>query len=343
MSRIDTLREEARKLLKAGKVKYIIGYEGGADGLTASPVFIKDPDEAEKLIWDPGCVHNLAKFLVDEKRRKARQKQPDTRPVGIIVKGCDSRAVVVLLQEKFISREDVVLLGVSCEKTGVADAKKLAKKLGKKKPLKVEFGDKDNIIVETAAGKVEIPAAEVLAERCLECKANVPVIADLIIGDKTTRTVEKPFRSIEELESLSVEERWTFWKKQLGRCIRCYACRSVCPLCYCDECVVDSIAFAVTADTTAEEKAQKIKWLERSPVSSENIFYHLVRAVHLAGRCIDCAECERACPLDIPIRFLNKKLEKDAKELFGYEPGFDQDAPSLFSSFNDQDPGAFIR
>lgn len=343
MAKIDTLREEAKKLLIAGKVKYVIGYEVGADGVTASPVFIKNPDEAEKLVWNPGCVHNLAKFLVDEKRRKARQKQPDTRPVGIIVKGCDSRAVVVLLQEKFISREDVVLLGVSCEKTGVVDENKLAKKLGKKNPLGIEFGETDTFIAETHEGKVEIPAQDLLAERCLECKANVPVIADLIIGDKTKRTVEKPFRSVEELQALPVEERWAFWKEQLDRCIRCYACRSVCPLCYCNECVADSIAFAVTADTTAEEKAQKIKWLERSPASSENIFYHLVRAIHLAGRCIDCAECERVCPLDIPIRFLNKKLEKEAKELFGYEPGFDQNLPSLISSFNDQDPEDFIR
>jgi len=69
----------------------------------------------------------------------------------------------------------------------------------------------------------------------------------------------------------------------------------------------------------------------------------MVRAIHLAGRCIDCGECERVCPMDIPIRFLNKKLEKDAKELFDYEAGFDPEQPSLVSSFKDEDPEDFIR
>jgi formate dehydrogenase subunit beta len=197
--------------------------------------------------------------------------------------------------------------------------------------------------VTTKDGKTKIPALEILAERCLECKANFPVIYDVFLGEKTKRQPDNPFHSLEKIESLSKEERWKFWKEQLSKCVRCYACRSVCPMCYCDECVVDTINFAVTADTTAEEKAQKIKWLEKSPVLSENFVYHFIRAIHLAGRCIDCAECERVCPLDIPIRLLNKKLEKAAKELFDYDAGFDPDRPSLVASFRDEDPEDFIR
>jgi ferredoxin len=343
MSHIENLKEEAKRLLKDGKVKYIIGYETGTNGWMSSPAFIRKPEEVEKLIWNPSCVHNLTRFLVDEKRRKAREKQPDQRPVGVIVKGCDSRAIVVLLQEKFIDRKDVHIIGVSCENAGVLDPKKLSQKLKGRQPEKIEAGEEGQLIVTTSEGQVKIPAGEVLAERCLECRAHYPVIYDVLVGEKTKRSVDKPFQSLSTIEALSAEERWQFWKDQLDKCIRCFACRSVCPMCYCDECVVDSINFAVTADTAAEEKAQKIKWIDRSAASSENFVYHLVRAIHLAGRCIDCGECERACPLDIPLRFLNKKLEKEAKELFGYDAGFDPALPSLVSSFKDEDPEDFIR
>ncbi len=343
MVNLDNLKKEANRILKEEKVKYIIGYKKSSNGLFTVPAFIKNPEEVEKLTWDPTCVYNLTRFLVDEKRKKAKEKEPDERPVGLIVKGCDSRALVVLLQEKFINRDDVYILGVSCEETGVLDEKKLAKTLKGKKVKNIEFGKNDNFVVTTKDGKTEIPAKEILAERCLECNANFPVISDILFGEKVKRKSDNPFESLEKFESLSKEERWTFWKEQLDKCIRCYACRSVCPMCYCDECVADTINFAVIAETTAEEKAQKIKWVEKSPVTSENFVYHLVRAIHLAGRCIDCGECERACPLDIPLRLLNKKLEKEAKELFGYEAGFDADVPSLVSSFKDEDPEDFIR
>ena len=343
MVKLEDIKKEAKAVLKDEKVKCIIGYQKSSNGLMPVPAFIKNPEDVEYMVWDPTCIHNLTRFLVDEKRRKAREKHPDERPVGLMVKGCDSRALVVLLQEKFINREDVYIIGVSCENTGVVDKKKLERKFKDTKIKKLEFDEKDNITVFTEDGQKKIPASEILAERCLECRASYPVIYDVLLGEKTKRQPEKPYQSVEKIESLSKQERWDFWKEQLSKCIRCYACRSVCPMCYCDECVVDTINFAVTADTTADEKAQKIKWLEKSPVLSENFVYHFIRAIHLAGRCIDCGECERVCPLDIPIRFLNKKLEKDAKELFDYDAGFDPEQPSLVSSFRDEDPEDFIR
>ena len=129
MVNVEDLHKEAKRILKGGKVKYVIGYERDLNGLMPKPAFIKNADDVDRLIWDSTCVHNLTKFLVDEKKRKDGEKKPDERPVGIVVKGCDSRAIVVLLQEKYIHREDVHILGVSCERNGVIDEKKLKKKV----------------------------------------------------------------------------------------------------------------------------------------------------------------------------------------------------------------------
>ena len=169
MAKIDDLKEEARKLLESGKVKYIIGYGPASNGWLAAPLFVKKPEDVDKLIWNPGCVHNLVRFLVDEKRRKSREKNPDKRPVGVFVKGCDSRAIVVLLQEKFIERNDVYILGISCEKAGVVDDAKLAKKMAGKRAKTIEVDDQNRFVISADGAKIVVPAEELMAGRCLEC------------------------------------------------------------------------------------------------------------------------------------------------------------------------------
>jgi formate dehydrogenase subunit beta len=342
MVKIDDIKNKCKNLLEEGKVKYIVGYKKRNDSYMSVPAFFEKIEDVDQLVWNPSCVYNLVRFLRDEKIRKERQKTPDTRPIGLVVKGCDSRAINVLLQEKFIKPEDVYVIGVACEKSGVIEKKKLLKKFDEKNIKQIEFGKENNFVITTEKGKTTVPAEEILAEKCIECNFNTPVVYDVLFGEKVERAVSEPFKSLEKLESISTEEKWNFWKKELDKCIRCYACRSVCPMCYCDECVADSIILAVKPDTTAEEKAGKIRWVEKSSVSSENFNYHLVRALHLAGRCIDCGECERVCPVDIPLRFLNKKMEKEASEKFGYMAGMDPQKPALVSDFKDDDPQDFI-
>jgi Na+-translocating ferredoxin:NAD+ oxidoreductase RnfC subunit len=78
--------------------------------------------------------------------------------------------------------------------------------------------------------------------------------------------------------------------------------------------------------STAEEKAAYPRFLGKTVTPADNLFYHLIRVFHHAGRCADCGECERACPMDIPLRKLERKLQKEIKEIFGYE---DEDIPFL--------------
>ncbi|MBI5119610.1 MAG: Coenzyme F420 hydrogenase/dehydrogenase, beta subunit C-terminal domain [Rhodospirillales bacterium] len=341
---VAAIKAHAKALLEKGTVRAVIGYRNSTAGLLAEPFVFTGPESVDDLIYGPSCVQNLALYLVNDKKERAHHKSDDARPVAVVAKGCDARAITVLLQEKHFLREAIHVIGVSCEGTGVVDTKKLARKLGGKHAVEIDFDGGEAFAVTTADGVQSLPAAEIMAERCLECRGAHPQLADIAFGEaKTDRALHTPFQAVKHKMKEEQDNRWSFWARQFDRCLRCYACRSVCPMCYCEECVVDSIQFAVLPDTTAEEKANRIKWIERSPNRSESAMYHMVRAIHLAGRCIDCAECERVCPVNIPLRLLNTRLEMEAFETFDYNPGSDMNAPTLTSSFKDTDPNSFIR
>lgn len=237
------------------------------------------------------------------------------------------------------------ILGISCETTGMLDEYKLERRgINPDQCISAEF-DGDNFILNKNAENQQILSApELMADRCLECRNPFPQLNNAVFGEEKTRNLAAPFTALMQFEQNTPQViRWNFWQHQFERCIRCSACRSVCPMCYCEECIVDSINYSVMPDTTAEEKANRIRWIERSASRANNIGYHLTRALHLAGRCIDCGECERVCPVKIPLRLLNTKLEREARERFGYEPGASIEVAAFVSSFRDNDPNNFIR
>lgn len=344
MVKVEELRAYAADLLEQNKVKGVIGYRRGSAGMLAEPCVIDNAADAASLVWDPACLNNLALYLVKDRKAQAASKTPDKRPLAVVAKGCDSRAVGVLLQENYFKREDVVVIGVSCEGTGVVDPRKLSGKLKGRTASKIEFDGADSFRVTIGKTESVVPAKDIMADRCLECRTAFPAIRDVLFGENVEqREYATPFSAVKEAQDASEEERWATWEHHFDRCLRCFACRSVCPMCYCPECVVDSTTFVNSPDTTAEEKADRIRWCDRSAGSAESAMYHLTRAIHLAGRCVDCGECERVCPVNIPLRLLNTKLEMEAFEMFEYQAGRDFAQASLLSSFRDEDPNGFVR
>jgi hypothetical protein len=119
----NQLKEAVKKTISRDDVKYVVGYEKGTFGFQSTPTFAYKLEDSEKFIFSPLCVHNLAVFpMLEEKPPLRKGEEPDSRKLGVVVKGCDSRAIVQILQEKGLERDKVVIIGIPCE--GVIDPKK---------------------------------------------------------------------------------------------------------------------------------------------------------------------------------------------------------------------------
>jgi len=314
------LHREAKTLLEQGKVDYIIGFEGGSLKFTTTPLITSDPEDISRLVINPFITNNLSVFLTEVKGR-----------AGIVVKGCDSRSLVSLLQDNQVIREDIVILGVPC--SGVIDLGKVERLVGKERD---EIGDisrdGDKVLVTVDGNKSEFPLSAVLFDNCLSCEFPTPQEYDILLGEPTSpignETKATSQENINRLKGLASEQRWEFWKGEFDRCLRCYACRNICPACFCKRCFVE------------ESEPQ---WLLGVPRWQENMMFQVVRNIHVAGRCTDCGECERACPVNIPLRSLTREMYDTVDELFHYKAGMDKEAQPLLASYEATDIEDFVK
>ncbi len=200
-----------------------------------------------------------------------QKRFPDAR-LGLLVRGCEFRALVELSKFNQVDLEKLVLVGMACER-------------------------------ETA-------------ESCA-CPNPYPHGLETVMGEENPGVEADP--KLLELEGLGVDEKLSYWASQFEKCIKCYGCRNICPLCYCKDCSLENPGLVAPGEVPPTLPA-----------------FHFLRALDMAGRCVECGLCEEACPAGIPLRSLYRALNQIMEEQFGYKPGYSLEEKSPFTFLGDE-------
>ena len=291
----EMIKERIRSLIESGAADRVIGWEEGEFFYDRTPK-VFGADSLDALKYDEFCGANLAKYLVAETKKDGK--------IIALIKPCDSYSLNQLCTEHRVDRDKVYAIGVGCK--GKIDVEKL-RKMGIK-GITAIVEDGDDLKVTTLYGEKTVKRADALLTKCLACKGKEHKGVDEVLGESADTTSGDKFDIVAKIEAMSADERFEYFRSELSKCIRCNACRNVCPACSCIKCVFDNPKTGVDNKAAVDD-------------FEENMF-HIIRAYHVAGRCTDCGECTRVCPEGIPLHLLNRKFIKDINEIFGdYQAG----------------------
>jgi coenzyme F420-reducing hydrogenase beta subunit len=322
------MREIAKNLLKEKKVDAIIGYKKGTLPILSQPIIITKEEDVDKLIWNNVCYSNLAKYLVP-RVPKLVDKEKGNLKVGVVAKGCVGRAIYLLAAEHQINLDNIIIIGIPC--TGLINRQRIEMDIGEKEITEVSVSE-DKIIVKGKDFEKSFPFDEYINELCKTCKIKSPPttskVSNMCLGEcQEYSSISDEFEDVLEFELKTPQEKWDYFKEMLSVCTLCYACREACPMCYCNLCFVDQ---------------NKPIWFGKTSEISEIMVFHLIREIHMAGRCVGCGACSSVCPMGIDLSLINRKLEKIVKDRFNYTSGIDPEEVPPMVTFSMDDEQEFM-
>ena len=317
----DMLVGRALELLADGTVNRVMGWKKGDFFYDVTPGVFADAETLKaEFVYDGFCGANFSKYLIKETAGEGK--------VLVFLKPCDTYSFNQLLTEHRFDREKVYAIGIPCD--GMLDINKV-KALAGDGLVSAEING-DSVTVSNIYGETKTLAlSDALAERCLSCKSKKHVAYDELMGEEGDVIDSARFDKVAELEAMTPDERFAFWQNELSKCIRCNACRNVCPACTCEKCVFDNPKSGVENKAISDSFEEKM--------------FHIIRAFHVAGRCTDCGECSRVCPQNIPLHLLNRKFIKDINESYGeYQAGAEvgSRAPLVDYTTGDAEPAEIL-
>lgn len=245
---MEELKEKIKRAFENGTISAFLGLKR-EDG-RISPFLATQDNLAElELLTLEDERYPMGKVLT-----RISARHPDKK-LGVMVRGCDERAIIELAKANQLNMENLVKFGVACSRQ--------------------------------------------LAEKC-RCATPYPTQIDA--GDKSEGVTNEELMS--RIKEMATDERLSFWLEQFGKCIKCFGCRNICPVCYCKECALEDRLL-----------------VPGGRVPPDTPVFHLIKAYHMMGRCIDCGMCEQTCPMNIPLRTIYRKMGEVMAEMFSYSPG----------------------
>lgn len=254
---IEKVKEHVKSLMASGKISGFLGLKN-ENGVVIPFLFQTEEELENGFSLGDTETPGAARYPMAKLALHLIQNSTDDSPYGILVRGCDERALNELSRwNQLGSPGRLVKVGIACQE-------ELAKNHECRKPFPDEF----------VAGEKVSPEAN---------------------------------NSVQEVLTKDLDSRLAYWSAEFDRCIKCYGCRDICPVCFCNVCTLEEDALIKTGN-----------------LPPENPMFHLTRAIHMAGRCIDCNLCTEVCPAYIPLRTLYKRVAEIITDEFGYitgEPG----------------------
>ena len=310
-----------KELLQDGTVNRVLGWKKGDLPYNPEPAFFQSAEELDEFVYDGFCGANLSKYMIAASALEGKTL--------VLLKPCDSYSFVQLMKEHRVDREKAYIIGIGCK--GKLDIERI--KAEGVKGIEAISGAEidsacDTLKISTIYGDKTVAYKDAMLERCHVCKGKEHRIYDELMLESADTLDSDRFQGVEAIENMTSEQKFEFFKSELSKCIRCNACRNVCPACSCRKCVFDSTKFDSAQKANVDEFEEKM--------------FHIIRAFHVASRCTDCGECSRVCPQGIPLHLFNRKFIKDINEYYGeYQAGADIDAetPLTDFTFDDLEPG----